>query len=202
MTDGVVATAGGDDGGRSTDGRLTRDRFAFLAKSSRSVLSARLWLRHADHVGARVRLRGRPYVSNWGRMVIHDRVQLVSTVVPLELVTTGDGLLEIGERTLVNYGTSIAASELVRIGPDCLIGTYTLLMDSDFHRLEPERRMEAPDAAPIILERNVWLGARVIVLKGVTIGAGSVIAAGSLVTHDVPPRCLAGGMPAKVLRRL
>jgi len=75
-------------------------------------------------------------------------------------------------------------------------------MDNDFHRLEPERRNERPDSAPIILEDNVWLGARVIVLKGVTIGEGSVIGAGSVVTKDIPPRSLAVGMPAKVIKTL
>jgi maltose O-acetyltransferase len=75
-------------------------------------------------------------------------------------------------------------------------------MDNDFHRLEPERRDERPLSAPIILEENVWLGARVIVLRGVTIGAGSAIGAGSVVTRDIPPRSLAVGAPAKVIRSL
>jgi maltose O-acetyltransferase len=56
--------------------------------------------------------------------------------------------------------------------------------------------------APVILEENVWLGARVIVLPGVTIGAGSVIGASSVVIDDVPPRCLAVGLPARVIRQL
>jgi maltose O-acetyltransferase len=53
-----------------------------------------------------------------------------------------------------------------------------------------------------VLEDDVWLGARVVVLRGVTIGAGSVVAAGSVVHRDVPPRCLAGGVPATVIRQL
>jgi acetyltransferase-like isoleucine patch superfamily enzyme len=55
---------------------------------------------------------------------------------------------------------------------------------------------------PVVLEQGVWLGARVTVLKGVTIGRSSVVAAGSVVTRDIPPGVLAGGMPAKVLRKL
>jgi acetyltransferase-like isoleucine patch superfamily enzyme len=105
-------------------------------------------------------------------------------------------VLEIGEATSINYGTSIAAPESVRIGPRCNIGTYVIIMESDFHRLEPERRNEHPESRPIVLEGNVWLGARVIVLGGVTIGAVSVVVAGLVVTHDIPPRSVAVGMTA------
>jgi maltose O-acetyltransferase len=167
-----------------------------------SVLAARWHLRRATSVGTRVRLRGRPLVSNHGRMVIGSRVQLVSTAATLELVSLPGGTLEIGERTLVNYGGSIAAAESVRIGARCLIGTHAIIMDNDFHRIEPERRLERPESRPIVIEDNVWLGARVIVLGGVTIGEGSCIGAGSVVNGDIPPRSLAVGVPARVIRTL
>jgi maltose O-acetyltransferase len=135
-------------------------------------------------------------------MIIGDRVRLTSTLAPLELVASEGGTLEICAGTYINYGASISASLLVRIGPRCSLGTHVILMDSDFHQVEPERRNELPEAAPVILQENVWLGARVIVLKGVTIGADSVIGAGSVVTHDIPPRCVAAGVPARVIRKL
>jgi maltose O-acetyltransferase len=75
-------------------------------------------------------------------------------------------------------------------------------MDNDFHRMEPERRLERPESRPIAIEDNVWLGARVTVLGGVTIGEGSCVAAGSVVIDDVPPRSLAAGVPARVIRTL
>jgi maltose O-acetyltransferase len=75
-------------------------------------------------------------------------------------------------------------------------------MDNDFHRLEPERRQEKPPSSPIILEENVWLGARVIVLPGVTIGAGTVVGAGSVVTRSIPSRSVAVGVPARVVKSL
>jgi len=172
-----------------------------LWRNGGAILRARWYLRHATFLGEKVRLWGKPSVQNWGRLVIKDRVRLVSTVATLELVVE-DGALEIGEGTFINYGCSIGATELVRIGANCSIGTYAILMDNDYHRLEPERRYERPESAPIILQDNVWLGARVIVLRGVTIGAGSAIGAGSVVTHDIPPRSLAVGVPAKVIRQL
>jgi acetyltransferase-like isoleucine patch superfamily enzyme len=168
----------------------------------RAVIAARWYLRRATSVGTRVRLRGRPLITNHGRMVIGSRVQLVSTAARLELVAMPGGTLEIGERTLVNYGGSIAAAESVRIGARCLIGTHVIIMDNDFHRIEPERRLEWPESRPIVIEDNVWIGARVIVLGGVTIGEGSCIGASSLVTEDVPPRSLAAGVPARVIRKL
>jgi acetyltransferase-like isoleucine patch superfamily enzyme len=168
----------------------------------RSVLGARWYLRHADEVGARVRVRGRPMISNYGRMVIGSRVQLISTAATLEIVTRQGGTLEIGDRTLVNYGGSIAAADSVRIGPRCLIGPHVLIMDNDFHRIEPERRLEWPESKPITIGENVWIGARVIVLAGVTIGDDSCIGAGSIVNEDIPPRVFAAGVPARVIRHL
>ena len=75
-------------------------------------------------------------------------------------------------------------------------------MDNDFHRIEPERRLERPESRPITIDDNVWIGARVIVLAGVTIGADSCIGAGSVVIDDIPPRSLAVGVPARVIREL
>jgi maltose O-acetyltransferase len=184
----------------TTDRALEHVRY--VVDNGRAVLGARWHLRRADEVGERVRLRGRPSIHNRGRMVIGSRVQLVSTVATLELETLQGGTLEIGDRTLVNYGSSIAAAELVRIGARCLIGTHAIIMDNDFHHVEPERRLEWPKSRPIIIGDNVWIGARVIVLGGVTIGADSCIAAGSVVVGDVPPRTVVGGVPARVIRSL
>lgn len=175
---------------------------AQLRSDGQAVLMARWYLRNADEVGTRVRLRGRPRVENLGRLIVHDRVQLVSTVAKLDIATGPDGIMEIGSRTFVNYGTSISASERVTIGANCQIGTYVIIMDNSFHRLEPERRHERPPSQPIVLEDNVWLGARVIVMPGVTIGTGCAVGAGSVVTRDLPPRSLAAGVPARVLRTL
>lgn len=167
-----------------------------------AVLRAQWHFRHATRVGLRVRLYGKAAIKNRGTLVVGDRVRLFSTVATLQLEVGHGAALHIGDRTLINYGSSIGATQLVRIGERCNIGTHCILIDNDFHSLEPERRDEVPPSAPIVLRDNVWLGARVIVLRGVTIGEGSVVAAGSVVTRDVEPRSLVGGVPAKLLRRL
>lgn len=175
-------------------------RLKDMLNAGMAALRARWYFRHADSLGPRVRLWGRPYVYSAGDIYIEDRVQLVSTVVPLEIHAGPDGTLEIGERTYINYGCSISASKHIKIGANCSIGTYCMLMDNDFHHIDPERRNERPESKPIILEDNVWLGGRVIVLRGVTIGKDSVIAAGSVVSKDIPSGVIAGGVPAKVIR--
>lgn len=168
----------------------------------RAMMRARRYLRCANVLGENVQVQGHLVAGNRGRMNIGDGVGISSTIATTEIVAEDNGFLEIGEGTFINYGCSISASEHVRIGNHCHIGTYTIIMDNDFHHVEPERRHERPKSGPIILEDNVWLGARVTVLKGVTIGKDSVVGAGSVVTKDIPPRSLAVGVPAQVIREL
>lgn len=116
-----------------------------------------------------------------------------------ELATHEEGRLSIGNGVFINYGCSISAHLRVSIGDGCRLGQYSLLLDCDYHEGGGADGHGAP--APIVLEDRVWLGARVIVLKGVTIGSGAVIGAGSVVTRDVPGGALAAGSPARVIRR-
>jgi maltose O-acetyltransferase len=162
------------------------------------ALNARFHLRSAQLLGRRVTLRGWPHVVNEGTIVVGERVRLVSTVAKLELVTLPGGRLEIGNNVFINYGTSIVAAARVSIGDDCLIGTHVMVMDTDFHRVED--KSWDTTGHPIVIEERAWLGNRSIVLKGVRIGHDAVVAAGSVVTRDVPPRTLVAGAPARVIR--
>ncbi len=104
---------------------------------------------------------------------------------------------------------SIEIGDYVKIGGDCII------MDSDAHNLDWRIRNSGikglknkpidiltAKCAPIIIEDHVLIGTRTIILKGVNIGARSIIAAGSVVTHNIPADCIAGGNPAKVIKFL
>jgi len=184
------------------DGRRRLSSWRGLVDDGHAVLGARWYLRHADSVGAKVRVFGRPIVRNQGTMIFGERVKLLSNVARLELVTLAGGTLEVGERTLINHGGSFCAAERVRIGARCLIGPHVMVLDNDFHRIEPARRLEWPESRPIEIADNVWLGARVIVLGGVAIGEGSCVGAGSVVVDDVPPYTFAAGVPARVIRDL
>lgn len=171
-------------------------------RDAAAVLRARYYLRSALALGPRVRLWGVPFVTNHGRLLVGDRVRLASEISTLELNVGPHGTLEIGDRVLINHGCSIGATRLVRVGSGCNIGSQCILIDNAFHQLDPAHRNDQPEPAPVILEDNVWLAARVIVLPGVTIGKNSVVGAGSVVTRDVPPDVLAAGIPAKVIRPL
>jgi acetyltransferase-like isoleucine patch superfamily enzyme len=183
-------------------GRRRLSSWRALADDGHAVLAARWYLRHADSVGAKARVFGRPIVRNRGTMIFGERVKLLSNVARLELVALEGGRLEVGERTLINHGGSFCAAERVRLGARCLIGPHVMVLDNDFHRIEPARRLEWPESRPIEIADNVWLGARVIVLGGVTIGEGSCVGAGSVVVDDVPPYTFAAGVPARVIRDL
>ncbi len=128
---------------------------------------------------------------------------MMGGTVRCELTTHADGRIEIGEQVFINYGTSISAHAMVRIGDDCKIGQYSIVMDCDWHELEtPSHYGGHGVPRPVVLEQGVWLGARVTVLKGVTIGRGSVIGAGSVVVSDIPDGVVAAGVPARVIREL
>ena len=174
----------------------------FALRAARGMRQARWSLRKATNLGSRVRVKGRPRVVNDGVLNVGERVRIVSTVATTELVVSRYGKMEIGVSTFINYGCSITASCSVHIGANCNIGTHVMMMDNEFHRIEPERRNETPESAAIHLGDNVWVGGRAIILSGVTIGDDSVIGAGSIVTSNVPPRSIAAGVPAKVLRAI
>ena len=89
----------------------------------------------------------------------------------------------------------------IEIGDDVMIGPRVSLLTSG-HPLDPGRRRKQIVAAAIAIERNVWLGAGATVLQGVTVGSDAVVAAGAIVTRDVPPRTLVAGVPAQVLREI
>jgi maltose O-acetyltransferase len=111
--------------------------------------------------------------------------------------------IHIGKNCAFSNNVSIVSVASVEIGDDCLIGELVSIMDSDFHGIAPDqRRSDSVKSAAVKLENNVWLGSRVIVQKGVTIGANSIVAPNAVVTSSIPPDSIAGGVPAKVIRGL
>lgn len=113
-------------------------------------------------------------------------------------------VLRIGDDFGMTGGSIVAEQEII-IGNRVTVGANTIIADTDFHPLNPVTRRQFPTdgaTAPIHIEDDVFIGMQVLVLKGVTIGAGSVIGAGSIVTRDIPPGVIAAGNPARVIRSL
>jgi len=109
----------------------------------------------------------------------------------------------IGNRNQTSNNIVMVASQRIVIGNDCQIGDQVAIYDCDFHEIAPlTRNQSCGPTMPVTIGDNVWLGSRVMVLKGVTIGDNSVVAAMSVVTKSIPPNYLAAGIPAKVIRSI
>jgi acetyltransferase-like isoleucine patch superfamily enzyme len=104
--------------------------------------------------------------------------------------------LEIGSRIYINSNVTIICSNNIKIGDNTIIGWDTEICDTDY----PQADQDAPIAAPIEIGNKVFIGRHVTIMKGVKIGDGSIVAAGAVVTKDVPPKCLVAGIPACVIK--
>jgi acetyltransferase-like isoleucine patch superfamily enzyme/acyl carrier protein len=153
---------------------------------------APLYLIGCDRVGPGARTRGRPVVRNAGRLTLGPGANLCSTFAPVHLVTRPGGVLQVGAEAFLNFGCTLSAASQVTLGDRVSLGPYVSVVDTD------------PDgeARPIRIGADVWLAARVRVHGGAVIGDGAVITAGSEVVGEIPARCVGGGVPARVIRRL
>jgi acetyltransferase-like isoleucine patch superfamily enzyme len=117
---------------------------------------------------------------------------------------TPDSVIEIGDAAQINNNAFIKSEGPgIRIGARALLGSEVTIYDSDFHDLRPDRRRDGhPRMAAVELAEDVFVGDRVLILKGVRIGAHSVIGAGSVVTSSIPEGVIAAGNPARVIRAL
>jgi acetyltransferase-like isoleucine patch superfamily enzyme len=109
--------------------------------------------------------------------------------------------ITVGRKVHIGYECMFTGHAPIEIADEVMIANKTNLV-SGGHPVPPGQRRDYLTAAPIRIERNVWIGTGATILEGVTIGAGSVVAAGAVVTRDVPPATLVGGVPATVIREL
>lgn len=111
----------------------------------------------------------------------------------------------IGDNTSIQHFFQCSALKSVKIGKDVLIASRVIIIDND-HRFDDPKlpASRCPDCIvePVVIEDGVWLGQGSVVLKGVTIGERSVVAANAVVTKDVPPYSIIGGVPAKIIGRI
>lgn len=124
--------------------------------------------------------------------------------------------LSVGSNTSINGATTFSIVSKVEIGNNVLISFQCLIMDNDGHSADPDiRKRDLPDllegrakawegvkVLPVKIEDSVWIGARCIILKGVTVGQGAIVAAGSVVTKSVPPFVIVAGNPAREVGRV
>jgi len=148
------------------------------------------------------------YIKNKGKIILGHSVYLhsypdgsshrtaLSTYFP-------DALISIGNNCALN-GTIIHSNEKVVIGNNCLFGPGSIICDNNSHKISKNfiDRILKAESKPIVIKDNVWVGMNCMIMKGVTIGENSIVAAGSLVLNDIPPNCLYGGHPAKFIKIL
>lgn len=159
--------------------------------------SAERQLRECNSIGQGIRIDGTLYVQNLGNIVVADRVHVRSTPAQSHLVTGPNGDLRIGAGAFIGHGAAIASHQSIEIGERAQIGPFVMLLDTDFH--EAGKHDSAGGTGAIRIGAGARLGARVTVLRGSSIGAGAVVAAGSVVKGDIPPGAYVAGNPARAV---
>jgi acetyltransferase-like isoleucine patch superfamily enzyme len=109
--------------------------------------------------------------------------------------------ITVGRTVFIGYECMFTGHAAIDIADQVMIANRVNLVTSG-HPVEPDRRRACITAAPIAIEANAWIATAATILPGVTVGADSVVAAGAVVTHDVPPATLVAGVPATVIREL
>jgi acetyltransferase-like isoleucine patch superfamily enzyme len=115
--------------------------------------------------------------------------------------TAGGNEIRVGRRVFVNQNCTFYDLGGLDIADDVMIGPNVSLLTAG-HPLEPSQRRAVTIGKPIAIERNVWIAAGATIIGGVTVGENAVVAAGAVVTRDVPPNTLVGGVPARVIRAI
>lgn len=151
------------------------------------------------HRGSRIQIGDGLWLRSW------PRSNPLAPAAPVVLSTRRAGAaIEVGTDCGFT-GTTLVAAEKITIGDRVLVGSNTSIVDFDFHPPGSEDRaenMNAGAAAPVVISDDVFVGAEALILKGVTVGEGAVVGAGSVVTKNVPPRTVVAGNPATVVRTL
>ena len=120
---------------------------------------------------------------------------------PRSIVTVGKNI-HVGDEFLANYNVTILDIAPVHIGNHVMIGPGATIITVN-HPLSPKgRRNHLGQAKPVAIGNDVWIGANCTILPGVTVGSNVVVAAGAVVTKDVPDNCVVGGVPAKVIKQI
>jgi acetyltransferase-like isoleucine patch superfamily enzyme len=173
---------------------LTLETLRWLIAVRRQRIHSARQLRNIN-AGARARVLGEP-VFDASDLVIGDDFSIWST--HRQTLVCGWGKIRIGDRVFLNSGSIIFSTVAVTIEDDVALANEAYVMDSDSHGVEGR----PPREEPVIIGRGSWIGARAIVLPGVTIGSRCIVAAGAVVSRDVPDETLVAGNPAKEVRKL
>lgn len=122
--------------------------------------------------------------------------KFLSCLGPLYLRCGENANMEIGNNCFFNRNCSVTAYKSITIGDNCMIANNVVIIDHD-HKFNEKSISKELVGCPVVLGNNVWVGANTVILKGVKIGDGAIVAAGSVVTKNIAPYCIYAGVPAK-----
>ena len=143
---------------------------------------------------------GLPVLDIRGRLTVGRRLLCRTRLgQPPALYVAPGAELHIGDDVFLNFGCSVQANLSITIGDRSMIGDRATVMDTAYHEVAPGEGIET---APVVIGAAVWIAHGATVLPGVTIGDGSVVAAGAVVTKDVPAGVVVAGVPARVIREI
>ena len=118
------------------------------------------------------------------------------------IIIQGSGKLVLGENSFIGDYSIVGCNEYIRIGNNVMISQFVSIRDTDhkFDRLDVPMNVQGIATAPVHIEDDVWIGHGAVITKGVTIGQGAIVGANAVVTKDVPPLAVMGGVPARVIK--
>ena len=135
-----------------------------------------------------------------GRLILHANSELIVKgnfdIIGSTVVVLPDAKLILGSG-YINFHSKLHCFNHIEIGENVIISENVIIRDSDNHQITGGNSM----FAPVIIKDNAWIGMSAIILKGVTVGEGAIVAAGSVVTKDVPPHTIVAGVPARVIKK-
>lgn len=173
----------------------------------RFFYSEPLFRSKCKRVGERFKMEQLPYLTGQGQIHIGNNVRLSGKSAIAFSNQLGDApLLEIGDGTFIGHDCGLHVARHVKIGRNTLIAKGVSVYDFDGHSYDPQERrddelIQSTNARQVTIGDDVWVGTKAIILKGVTIGDGAIVAAGSVVTRDVPAGVVVAGNPAKEIKR-
>lgn len=155
--------------------------------------------RHLASCGENLRARnpGMFFLGKGAEVHIGNNVKLEKKV---RFSLADNARVYIGDNSYLGDYTLVLANDEISIGKDCAISWHVLFMDTSSHPLGFAGEEPKTKIAPIRVEDHVWIGCRAVILKGVTVGEGSIIANNAVVTKDVPLRTMVAGNPARVIK--
>lgn len=184
-----------------------RARRMLSEAAQRVLLYQPMFRAQCQHAGKNIYLyQGMPYIAGDLRLNVGDHCKISAQTSLVAGHRFDAPTLTLGHHTNIGPGVVISVSQSVTLGNYVRVATGVMICDNPGHPKDAIARRSQPvdpqDVRPVVIEDDVWIGTNAMIMPGVHIGQGAIIAAGSIVTRDIPAYCVAAGSPAKVIHHL